>query len=57
MKSSVLLTFLCKKPLGDSVTSEQNELTFSEFTLTLRFENLAFRFKLPFIFGDNKNNY
>lgn len=56
MKSSVLLTF-CEKPLGDSVTSEQNELTFSEFTLTLRLENLAFRFKLPFIFGDNKNNY
>lgn len=36
------------------MTLKQNEHTFSEFTLTCRFENLAFRLKLCFNFGDDK---
>lgn len=40
---------MCEEPLGDSVTSEQNEHTFSEFTLTLRFENLALRHELHLV--------
>lgn len=51
---------MCEKPLGDSVTLEQNEHTFSEFTVTFMSENLALDLKCyfqkeTFILGDNKN--
>lgn len=39
---------MCEKPLGDSVTLEQNEHTFSEFTVTFRSENLALDLKCYF---------